>query len=50
MTKSSEIIPVERIQICIYLVSNQKVMFDKDLAGLYGVETGALVRAVKRPD
>jgi phage regulator Rha-like protein len=48
MTESSQIIPVERIKDCIYLIRNNKVMFDKDLAKLYGVETGALVRAVKR--
>ena len=49
MSKSSDsIIPIERIQQCIYLVRKHKVMLDSDLAQLYGVETGALVRAVKR--
>ncbi|MCK4753356.1 MAG: ORF6N domain-containing protein [Planctomycetes bacterium] len=48
MAKSSAIIPIERIQNYILLIRNQKVMIDKDLAALYGVETGALVRAVKR--
>lgn len=38
MTKSSEIIPIERIQNSIYLIHKQKVMLDKDLAALYGVE------------
>ena len=42
------IIPIERIQQCIYLVRKHKVMLDSDLAQLYGVQTGALVRAVKR--
>ena len=32
----------------IFLLRNLKVMFDHDLAELYGVETGALNRAVKR--
>jgi hypothetical protein len=41
------IIPIERIQQCIYLARKHKVMLDRDLAQLYGVETGALVRAVK---
>ncbi len=45
---AGSIIPVERIQECIYLVRRQKVMLDSDLAKLYGVETKALVRAVKR--
>jgi len=49
MPKSTgSIIPIERIQQCIYLVRKHKVMLDSDLAQLYGVETGALVRAVKR--
>jgi len=46
--KLSEIIPVERIQNSIYLIRKQKVMLDKDLAALYGVETKALIQAVKR--
>jgi hypothetical protein len=41
-------IPVERIEKAILLIRGQKVMLDKDLAELYGVETGALNRAVKR--
>ena len=32
----------------IYLIRGQKVMLDSDLAELYGVETKALNRAVKR--
>lgn len=46
--KSETIIPAERIQRAIYLVRSEKVMLDADLAALYGVETGALKRAVKR--
>jgi len=48
MAKSSEIIPIERIQNSIYLIRSQKVMLDRDLAQLYGVQTRALVQAVKR--
>jgi len=32
----------------IYLIRGHKVMLDEDLASLYGVEPGALTRAVKR--
>ncbi len=36
------------IRSMIYVVHNQQVMIDSDLAMLYRVETGALNRAVKR--
>jgi hypothetical protein len=42
------VILVERIARAIVLIRGQKVMLDGDLAILYGVETGALNRAVKR--
>ena len=42
------IIPVQSIQQRIYLIRSHKVMLDADLAQLYGVETRALVQAVKR--
>ncbi len=46
-----EVVPVERIAGCIYLIRGQKVMQDADLAVLYGVETRAFNQAVKRnPD
>ncbi len=32
-------IPVERIEKAILLIRGQKVMLDRDLAGLYGVPT-----------
>ena len=32
----------------IYFIRNQKVMLDKDLAELYGVETRTLKQQVKR--
>jgi hypothetical protein len=45
---SDTVIPVERIERAIYLIRGQKVMLDRDLAALYGVETRALKQAVKR--
>ena len=37
-----------RVERSIFLIRGEKVMLDRDLAWLYGVETGALNRAVKR--
>jgi len=42
------VIPVERVQQVIYLIRGQKVMLDRDLAQLYGVETRILNQAVRR--
>jgi hypothetical protein len=42
------LIPAERIENAILLIRDQKVMLDADLAKMYNVATGALVRAVKR--
>jgi hypothetical protein len=42
------LIPQERIERAILLIRGQKVMLDSDLAALYDVVTGQLVRAVKR--
>src|SRR6185503_14781774 len=42
------LIPVERIERAIYLIRGEKVMLDRDLAALYGVETRILKRAVRR--
>ena len=36
------------IEGLIYLIRSQRVMLDKDLAALYGVDTRSLVQAVKR--
>ena len=47
MTDKS-LIPADRIEKAILLIRQQKVMLDADLAALYGVETKALVQAVKR--
>jgi hypothetical protein len=46
--QNRSVIPIEHIAEKIYLVRNEKVMLDSDLANLYSVETGALVRAMKR--
>jgi hypothetical protein len=46
-----DLIVVEMIERKIYLIRGHKVMLDSDLAELYGVETRALIQAVKRnPD
>ena len=42
------IIPDELVMNKIYLIRSQKVMLDRDLAELYGVETKVLNQAVKR--
>ncbi len=46
--KNIELIPVERIREAIILLRGQKVMLDRDLAALYGVQTKVLKQAVKR--
>jgi phage regulator Rha-like protein len=42
------IIPVDLIRSKILLIRNEKVLLDKDLAELYGVEAKQLKRAVRR--
>ena len=42
------LIPAERIERAILLIRGHKVMLDSDLAALFGVETKAFNRAVKR--
>lgn len=39
---------IEKIETMVYTIRGQRVMLDSDLAKLYGVETGALNRQVKR--
>lgn len=39
---------LEQINNIIYIIRNQKVMLDSDLAKLYGVETKVLNQAIKR--
>ncbi len=45
---TSSAVPDERIMSQIYFIRGEKVMFDRDLAELYGVITGNLNKAVKR--
>ena len=44
----NHLIPLERIEKCIYILRKKKVMLDNDLAQLYGVTTKVLNQAVKR--
>ncbi|MCX6986174.1 MAG: ORF6N domain-containing protein [Lentisphaerae bacterium] len=49
MNKNNELlVPIERIHNRILLMRGQKVLLDRDLASLYGVETRRLVEQVKR--
>ena len=48
MAKQTDFIPIEKISSKIYLIRNEKVLIDSDLAELYGVETKTLKRAVRR--
>ncbi len=48
MSGKASIVPRERIEQAIVLIRGEKVMLDRDLAVLYGVETRVLVQAVKR--
>ncbi len=48
MLKTASLIPVERIEQSILLIRGQKVILDRDLARLYGVETRVLNQAVRR--
>ena len=47
-SKRSGLVPRERILGSILVIRGQKVLLDATLAELYGVETRALVQAVKR--
>jgi len=46
--ESKTVVPLEHIEGSIYFIRGTKVMLDKDLAMLYGVETRVLVQSVKR--
>jgi len=48
MNNNKVAVPEEVIMNKIYLIRDQKIMLDKDLAELYGVLTGNLNKAVKR--
>lgn len=43
-----KLVPIEAVENKISMIRGQKVMLDRDLAELYGVETKALNQAVKR--
>jgi len=43
-----DLVPSELIERKILLIRSRKVMLDRDLAALYGVETKALKQTVKR--
>jgi hypothetical protein len=44
----TDIIPVEQISEKIFIIHGERVMIDRDLAELYGVETKRLNEQVKR--
>jgi phage regulator Rha-like protein len=44
----NELVPIEAIAGKIYLIRGHKVMLDRDLAELYGIETRTLKQAVRR--
>jgi hypothetical protein len=48
VNRTTELIPIERIQNFIFLIRGEKVMLDNHLAELYGVTTSNLNKAVKR--
>lgn len=47
-TKSDQLVGVDNIEPLIKIIRGQQVMFDRDLATLYGVETKRLNEQVKR--
>jgi len=48
MAKKKALVPDEVLMTKIYVIRGQKVMIDRDLADLYGVETKYLKRQVRR--
>jgi hypothetical protein len=48
MKAKESLVPTERIQALILMVRGHKVLLDRDLAVLYGVETRVLNQAVRR--
>ncbi len=48
LSKSISLVPQERIESKILLIRGKKVMIDRNLAELYGVETKHLIRQVRR--
>jgi UDP-N-acetylmuramate-alanine ligase len=48
MAKSKTSVPVEDIARSIVILRGQRIIFDRELAAIYGVTTGRLNEAVKR--
>lgn len=48
MVAEYSLVPADRVQNLIYMIRGQKVLLDRDLAALYGVETRVLNQAVRR--
>jgi hypothetical protein len=48
MVRTTAVIPGERILRSILVIRGEKVILDSDIAALYGVQTRALIQAVKR--
>ena len=48
MEETQALMPAERIEFAILVVRGERVLLDEDIAALYGVETKALIRAMKR--
>jgi hypothetical protein len=48
MPKPSNKLTIDQLGRLIYEIRSERVMLDSDLASIYGVETKALNRAVKR--
>src|SRR6185369_16304036 len=44
----TDLLSIEKIETAIYFIRGEKVMLDRDLALLYGVQTKILNKAVKR--
>ena len=44
----TDMLPIEKVANKIYAIRETRVMLDRDLAELYGVETKVLKQAVKR--
>jgi hypothetical protein len=48
VVKVGDLMPIERIENKIYFIRGQKVMLDRDLAELYGIDNRNLKRQVRR--
>lgn len=48
MTKKKALVPIESIVRKIIFLRSEKVLLDRDIAELYGVETKVLKQAVRR--